>query len=99
MSTVRSASRVWPATINFGGCRVEQAGRMPIYHCYFLDGDDRIAAVEDIDADALPEAVDRAQAMLHRRAHHRTVEVWQGTRRLYATEGTGPRPARYVRDY
>jgi hypothetical protein len=29
----------------------------------------------------------------------RTVEVWQGARRLYATEGTGPRPARYVRDY
>jgi hypothetical protein len=72
---------------------------MSIYRCYFLDGADRIAAAEDIDADALPEAVDRAQAMLRRRAHHHAVEVWQGARRLYATAGAGPRQAGSVRDY
>ncbi len=63
---------------------------MPIYRCYFLDGNERIAASEDIDADAAHEAIDRAQAMLKRRAHHHGIEVWQGARRLYVTAGTPP---------
>src|SRR3989441_9386657 len=33
---------------------------MPSYRCYFLDGQDHIKAVADLEADALAEAIDRA---------------------------------------
>ncbi|HTV89140.1 MAG TPA: hypothetical protein VME41_09000 [Stellaceae bacterium] len=58
---------------------------MSIYRCHFLDAGEQVAAAEEIDADALPEAIARARMMLTHRAHHRAIEVWQGARRLYAT--------------
>lgn len=60
---------------------------MPSYRCYFLNGEDHIQAVENIEADAVSEAIDHALAMLEARPQHRSIEVWQGARRLY--------PARY----
>lgn len=63
---------------------------MSIYRCHFLDRDDRITVSEDIDVDALSDAIARARAMLKERAHHHAVEVWQGARRLYATEEAPP---------
>lgn len=58
---------------------------MSIYICQFLDDGERVAALEEIDVDALADAIACAQTMLRRRAHHCAVEVWQGARRLYAT--------------
>jgi hypothetical protein len=40
-------------------------------------------AAENIDADALSEAIDKALAMLKQRPHHRSIEIWEGARRLY----------------
>jgi hypothetical protein len=56
---------------------------MPSYRCYFLDEQGHVRAAEDIDADALSEAIERALAMLKERDHHRSVEVWDGANRLY----------------
>jgi hypothetical protein len=56
---------------------------MPSYRCYFLDQQAHIQAAENIDADALSEAIDKALAMLKQRPHHRSIEIWEGARRLY----------------
>jgi len=56
---------------------------MYMYRCYFLDDRDRIKAAENFEADAVPEAIGRALAMLDARPHHHAVEVWQGSRRIY----------------
>jgi len=56
---------------------------MYMYRCYFLDDSDCINAAENIEADAVTDAIGRALAMLDARPHHRAVEVWQGSRRLY----------------
>jgi hypothetical protein len=77
----------------------QKALLMSIFRCYFLDGYEHIAASEDIDAVAADEAIDRARAMLRRRSHHRGVEVWQGARRLYVTDGVPPRLQPYVRGH
>lgn len=53
------------------------------YRCYFLDPEDHIKAAEDIECDALNEAVERALAMLRGRPQHHSIEVWQGARRVY----------------
>jgi len=58
---------------------------MHTYRCYFLDEHERISADESIEADAPIDAIDRALAMLCARPHHRSVEVWEGARRLYAS--------------
>ena len=60
---------------------------MHIFRCYFLNSEDRIEASEVIEADSLRDGIDRALAMLEARPQHRTVELWDGSRRVY--------PARY----
>lgn len=60
---------------------------MHIYRCYFLNADDQIQAFEVIEVASLSEGIGRAQAMLKARPQHRSVELWDGSRRLY--------PARY----
>lgn len=60
---------------------------MHIYRCYFLNADDHIEAFEVIEVASLSEGIDRAQAMLKARPQHRSVELWDGSRRIY--------PARY----
>lgn len=56
---------------------------MPSYRCYFLDGKNHIAAVEEIEAEAVTDAIDKALAMLRQRPHHRGIEVWDRAIKLY----------------
>jgi hypothetical protein len=58
---------------------------MPTYRCYFLDYQDHIEAAENIRADCLDEAIDRALAMLKARPHHHCIEIWHGALRLYVS--------------
>lgn len=58
---------------------------MPIYRCYFLDGDDHISDVAELEADALDTVVDKALALLRTRPEHDAIEIWQGAERLYAS--------------
>lgn len=60
---------------------------MRSYRCYFLDEEAHIQAAENVDADVLSEAVDKALTMLKQRPHHRSVEVWECARRLYPPAG------------
>ena len=62
---------------------------MHIFRCYFLDDQEHITVSENIEADTLVEATDRAHAMLRGRPHHRSIEIWQGARRLYPVEAIG----------
>ena len=51
----------------------------------FLEGD-HIKAAETIEADAVGEAIDEVLLMLRERPQHRTVEIWEGGRKLYRGE-------------
>ena len=63
---------------------------MALYRCHFLDADDHIKALEEVDAGSLLDAIDRANAMLNERSHHDAVEVWAGNRWIYrAGRGNG----------
>ena len=53
---------------------------MALYRCQFLDADDHIKALEEINAGSLLDAIDRANAMLNERSHHDVVEVWAGNK-------------------
>ena len=59
---------------------------MHIYRCFFLDESDHIKAAEIIEADAVGEVIDKALVMLRERPQHRTVEIWEGGRRLYRAD-------------
>ncbi len=59
---------------------------MHIYRCFFLNEGDHIKAAEIIEADAVGEAIDKALVMLRERPQHRSVEIWEGGRRLYRAE-------------
>ena len=56
---------------------------MHTYRCFFLNEGGHIKAAEIIEADALGEVIDKACVMLRERPQHRTVEIWEGGRRLY----------------
>ena len=56
---------------------------MHVYRCYFLNADDHIEAFEVIEMAGLNDAVERALAMLKARPQHRSVELWDGSRRVY----------------
>jgi len=56
---------------------------MHIYRCYFLNEAELIQAFEVIEAASLREGIDRALAMLKARPQHRSVELWDGARRVY----------------
>jgi hypothetical protein len=59
---------------------------MAPYRCYFLDRDYRIAAAEIIDAGELPEAIERAAALLRDRPRHHSIELWRGATLVYRPE-------------
>jgi len=56
---------------------------MRVYRCYFLNEWDGIDAYENIEADALDEAVNTALALLRQRREHKAIEIWEGPNRLY----------------
>lgn len=68
---------------------------MHIYRCFFLGEDDHIKAAEIIEADAIGEAIHKALVMLRERPEHRTVELWEGERKLYRAD----EPVRSDRTY
>ena len=59
---------------------------MHIYRCFFLNEHDHIKAAEIIEADAVGAAIEKACVMLRERPQHRTVELWEGGRRLHRAE-------------
>ena len=59
---------------------------MQLYRCFFLNEGDHIKAAEIIEADAVGEVIDKALVMLRERPQHRTVEIWEGGRRLYRAD-------------
>ena len=59
---------------------------MHIYRCFFLNEGGHIKAAEIIEADAVGEVIDKALVMLRERPQHRTVEIWEGGRRLYRAD-------------
>ena len=44
-----------------------------LYRCCFLDANDTIDAIEEIEADTLLDAIEQAKAMLSGRSHHNAV--------------------------
>jgi hypothetical protein len=56
---------------------------MHVYRCYFLDSEDHIKAAENIEAEALTKAIERALALLELRPQHRAIEIWEGERRVF----------------
>ena len=54
-----------------------------LYRCCFLDANDSVDALEEIDADTLLDAIEQANAMLKGRSHHEVIEVWLRNRCAY----------------
>ena len=54
-----------------------------LYRCCFLDANDTINAIEDIEADTLLRAIEQANAMLNGRSHHAAVELWLDNKCAY----------------
>jgi len=65
------------------GGGLNQGRSMHIYRCFFLDEADHIKAAEIIEADAIKDVIAKVEAMLQARPQHRTIEIWEGGRRLY----------------
>ena len=59
------------------------------YRCYFLDARDRIWAAENIEAHALAQAKEQGFAMLREHPRSRSIEIWQGSGRLYPAAAAG----------
>ena len=47
-----------------------------LYRCCFLDANDSVDALEEIDADTLLDAIGQANAKLKERSHYDAVELW-----------------------
>ena len=54
-----------------------------VYRCCFLDANDTVDALEEIEADTLLKAIEQARAMLRQRSHHEWVELWLGNKCAY----------------
>jgi hypothetical protein len=53
------------------------------YRCYFLSSDDHIQAAENIEAETLGEAIERANAMLALHPQHHGIELWEGPNKVF----------------
>ena len=54
-----------------------------LYRCCFLDGNNTIDAIEEIETDTLLGAIEQANAMLNGRSHHAAVELWVDNKCAY----------------
>jgi hypothetical protein len=54
-----------------------------VYRCCFLDANDTVDAIEEIEADTLLSAIEQANAMLNGRSHHAAVELWLDNKCAY----------------
>ena len=59
---------------------------MTLYRCCFLDRNDTVAALEEIEADTVEEASEQASAMLTGRPHHAAIEVWVNNQCVYRAQ-------------
>jgi hypothetical protein len=48
-----------------------------LYRCCFLDANDTVDALEEIEASSLLGAIEQANAMLKERPRYEAVELWQ----------------------
>ena len=62
------------------------------YRCYFLDKDGHIRGAENIEAETFEAALEEAQRLLATCAGQLSLEVWQGTSRLYPTKAGQAEP-------
>jgi hypothetical protein len=60
---------------------------MATYRCYFLDDQDRIQLGENLECNDLEDAITTAHEMLVGRPHYHSVELWQGSLRVYTSRG------------
>ena len=67
---------------------------MRVFRCYFVNGRDGIEAHENIEAQALDEAIDRALALLRKHPAHKGIEIWDGPHRLYPARKRRPERSR-----
>src|SRR5689334_23142207 len=65
-------------------------GVMSSYRCYFLDGDNRIKARNDLELSSVAEVIDKAVALLKAHPEHHSVEIWHGAQLLYAMCSENP---------
>jgi len=56
---------------------------MQCYRYYILDDQAHVRWAESIDAAALNEVLEKAQAMLKEWPHSQSVEIWQGVKKVY----------------
>ena len=67
---------------------------MRVYRCYFLNEWDGIDGYENIEADALDQAVNTALALLRQQPKHKGIEIWEGPHRLYPARRRRPERSR-----
>ena len=58
------------------------------YRCYILDAEDHIVQAHDLDCESDAQAESAAEDLLAQDPYHRSVEVWQATRRVAKLERT-----------
>jgi hypothetical protein len=56
---------------------------VPGYRCYFLSSDDHIRAAENIMAETLNEAIERANAILELHPQHHAILAWVGPNKIF----------------
>ncbi|MDE2165259.1 MAG: hypothetical protein KGJ66_02835 [Alphaproteobacteria bacterium] len=62
---------------------------MAEYKCYLLNRDNRILRREDVEADTLPNAVQRGHALIEaQRERFDGFEIWHGAERLHVFRRT-----------
>jgi hypothetical protein len=86
---------LWDLVLTYPSQGFKGRSAMRVYRCYFLNERDRIEAHENIAADALDEAVNRALALLRQQPkHHKAIEIWEGPHRLYPARKRRPERSR-----
>jgi hypothetical protein len=55
---------------------------MPRYRCYFVDGEDHIDDVANLEAHTLTAVIGKALALLAPHPDH-SIEIWQSAKRVY----------------
>jgi hypothetical protein len=65
-------------------------GVMSSYRCYFLDGDSRIKARNELELSTVAEAIDKAGALLKAHPEHHSVEIWHDAQLVYAMCSENP---------
>jgi hypothetical protein len=68
----------WVPQVRFGQSKDTMAG----YRCYILDAENHIFLAYDVECGDDAHAEQEARDLLAQNPYHRSVEVWQSTRRI-----------------